>query len=56
MTAATSLAATVQANVVTSYTSGATPLTSVKIQPSANDLEQLQFPGWGTPVSGNTFQ
>ena len=56
VTAATSLAATVQANVVTSYTSGATPLTSVKIQPSANDLEQLQFPGWGTPVSGNTFQ
>ncbi len=54
--AATSLAATVQANVVTAYTSGATPLTSVKIQPSANDLEQLQFPGWGTTVSGNTFQ
>ena len=56
VTAATSLAATVQANVVTGYTSGATPLTSVKIQPSANDLEQLQFPGWGTTVSGNTFQ
>ena len=56
VTAATSLAATVQANVVTGYTSGAMPLTSVKIQPSANDLEQLQFPGWGTTVSGNTFQ
>ncbi len=56
VTAATSLAATVQANVVTGYTSGATPLTSVKIQPSTNDLEQLQFPGWGTTVSGNTFQ
>ena len=56
VTAATSLAATVQANVVTGYTSGATPLTSVKIQPSASDLEQLQFPGWGTTVSGNTFQ
>jgi len=56
VTAATSLAATVQANVVTGYTSGATPLTSVKIQPSASDLEQLQFPGSGTTVSGNTFQ
>lgn len=56
VTAATSLAATVQANVVTGYTAGATPLTSVKIQPSAADIQQLQFPGWGTPVSGNTFQ
>ena len=55
-TAATNLAATTQANVVTSYTTGATPLTSVKIQPSAADIEQLQFPGWGTPVTGNTFQ
>ncbi len=54
--AATNLAATTQANVVTGYTSGATPLTSVKIQPSAADIEQLQFPGWGTPVTGNTFQ
>ena len=44
------------ASYLTGYTSGATPLTSVKIQPSANDLEQLQFPGWGTTVSGNTFQ
>ena len=55
-TAATNLAATTQANAVTGYTSGATPLTSVKIQPSASDIEQLQFPGWGTPVTGNTFQ
>ena len=54
--AATNLAATTQANAVTGYTAGATPLTSVKIQPSADDLKQLQFPGWGTPVSGNTFQ
>ena len=54
--AATNLAATTQANVVTGYTTGATPLTSVKIQPSASDIEQVQFPGWGTPVSGNTFQ
>ncbi len=56
VTAATSLAATVQANVVTGYTTGATPLTSVKIQPSAADLEQLKFPGWGGTVSGNSFQ
>ena len=55
-TAATNLAATTQANTVTGYTTGATALTSVKIQPSASDIEQLQFPGWGTPVTGNTFQ
>ena len=55
-TAATSLAAPLQASVVTGYTSGSTALTSVKIQPSASDIEQLQFPGWGTPVAGNTFQ
>ena len=55
-TAATNLAATTQANTVTGYTAGATALTSVKIQPSAADIEQLQFPGWGAPVAGNTFQ
>ena len=37
-------------------TAGSTPLFDVKIQPSAADLEQLQFPGWGGTVSGNSFQ
>lgn len=50
--------APVAANGVLSgtFTAGADALYDVKIQPSAADLEQLQFPGWGTPVSGNTFQ
>ncbi|MEI6269427.1 MAG: hypothetical protein WCP01_11150 [Methylococcaceae bacterium] len=56
VTAVDNVAATIQANAPATYTTGATALTSVKIQPSAADIEQLQFPGWGTPVTGNTFQ
>lgn len=37
-------------------TSGVDPLFDIKIQPSADDIDKLQFPGWGTPVAGNTFE
>ncbi len=38
------------------FTSGADALFDIKIQPSADDINKLQFPGWGTPVAGNTFE
>ena len=38
------------------FTSGADALFDIKIQPSAADIDKLQFPGWGTPVVGNTFE
>ncbi len=43
-------------NCAAPYGAGADAAFDIKIQPSAADLEQLQFPGWGTPVVGNTFQ
>ena len=44
------------ANCAAPYGSGSTAVFDLKIQPSAADLEQLQYPGWGTPVAGNTFK
>ncbi|BBL57187.1 hypothetical protein [Methylomonas koyamae] len=35
---------------------GSDPTIEITVKPSADDIDQLAFPGWGTPASGNTFQ
>lgn len=35
---------------------GGDPVITVTVKPSADDVNALQYPGWGAPANGNTFR
>lgn len=44
------------ANCLAAGTGGTDPTIEITVKPTAADIDQLAFPGWGTPAVGNEFK